>query len=90
MLKVNGLWRGVFTPVKEIGKFYAYNFLAMLLYFFWLTFRINQGSRELSRDLFSTGGKRKFANVDVFRAYLTEFSIFLYKIVIVIRSHRDE
>ena len=44
-------------------------------------------STELSRDLFSTGGKRKFAIFEVFRAYLTEFSIFLHEIFIA-RSYR--
>ena len=31
---------------------------------------------ELSRDLFLTGGKRKFAIFEVFREYLKEFSIY--------------
>ena len=53
---------------KHIGKFYAYDFLAMSLKFYLLTFKKNQGSsfpRELALDLFSTGGKRKFAVFEV-------------------------
>ena len=46
----------------------------------------SRGPRELSRDLFSTGGKRKFAIFEVFRAYLREFSIFFHEIYMVARS----
>ena len=48
----------------------------------------SSGPRELSRDLFSTGGKWKFAIFEVFRAYLREFSIFFHEIFMVARSHR--
>ena len=43
---------------------------------------------ELSRDLFSTGGKRKLAIFEVFRAYLSEFSIFFHEIYMVARSYQ--
>ena len=51
----------------------------IFLKFYGLTFMKNQGSsypRELSRDLFSTGGKRKFAIFEGFRTDLREFNIF--------------
>ena len=44
--------------------------------------------KQLSRDLFSTGGKRKFAIFEVFRAYVSEFSIFFHKIYIVARFYQ--
>ena len=50
---------------------YAYDFLAIILKFYWQTFEKNQGSsypRELSRDLFSTGGKQKIAIFKLSRA----------------------
>ena len=75
--------------MKNIGKFYAYDFLTMSLKFYWLALKKIKGStcpRELSRDLFSTGGKRIFAIFEVFRAYLGEFSIFFNKIFMVARS----
>ena len=58
--------------VKNIGKFYVFS----------------SSPRELSRDLFSTGGKRKFAIFEVFRAYLKEFSILFYEIFMVARYHQ--
>ena len=51
-----------------------------------------QGSicpRELSHDLFSTGGKRKVVIVEVFRSYLREFSIFFHEILVIARFHHD-
>ena len=83
------LWQGFF--VKNIGELYTYDFLLMLLKFYWLTFKKSQSSnlpRELSRDLFSTEGKRKFAIFEVFRAYLREFSIFFHEIYMVARSYQ--
>ena len=77
--------------VKDIGKLYAYDFLPMLLKFYWITFKKIHGSsgpREPSRDLFSTGGKLKFAIFEVFRASLKEFSIFFHEIYMVARSYR--
>ena len=77
--------------VRDIGKLYAYDFLPTLLKFYWLTLKTIHGSsfsRELSRDLFSTGGKRKFAIFEVFRAYLREFSIFFHEIFMVERYYR--
>ena len=63
-LSVNGIWKWFRPPlqdffVKNIGKLYAYDFLPMILKFYWPTFRKCQGysfPRELSRDLFSKGG----------------------------------
>ena len=81
---------GVFF-VKNIYISYAFDFLTLLLKFYWLTFKKSQGSsspRELSRDLFSTGGKRKFSIFEVFRAYLKEFSIFFHEIYLVAKSYR--
>ena len=72
-------------------QLYAYDFLPMLLKFYWLTLKKFQGStfpRDLSRDLFSTGAKRKFSFFEVFRAYLMERSIFFCKIYMVARSYR--
>ena len=66
---------------KNIGKFNAYDFLAMLLKFYWLTFERNQGSSCLMvflRDLFPIGGKHKFAIFKVFSAHIGEFLIFFY------------
>ena len=77
--------------VKNIGILYAYDFLTLLLKFYYLVFikiQGSSGSRELSRDLFSTGGKRKFVIFEVFRAYLREFSIFFHEIFMVARYHR--
>ena len=64
--------------VKNIGKFYVYDLFAVLLKFYWLTF-ISSCLRELSRDLFSIGGKRKFSIFEVFRAYFRDFSAFFMK-----------
>ena len=44
--------------------------------------------RKLSRELFSRWGKRKFAILEVFRAYLRKFSIFFHEIFMVARSNR--
>ena len=35
-------------------------------------FQVSSGPRELSRELFPTGGKRKLAIFEVFRAYIME------------------
>ena len=53
--------------MKNIGKLYAYDFFPMLLKFYWLSFKTDfkalallgscSSLRELSRDLFLTGGK---------------------------------
>ena len=62
----------------------------MLLKFYWLN-KKKQGSslpRELLRDLFSTGGKRKLAIFEVVTAYLRDFSIFFYEIYMGARSYR--
>ena len=78
ILTVNGIW-GRYTSllqdffVKNIGKFYSYDFLALLLKCFWLTFEVSSCPRELSRDLFSTGGK--------------QVSIFFHGIFMVARSY---
>ena len=75
---------------KIIGKFYEYDFLTMSLKFYWLALKKIKGStcpRELSRDLFSTGGKRKFAIFKVFRAYLRVFDIFSYNFFVVASSY---
>ena len=53
-----------------------------------IKFHGSSGPRELSRDLFSTGGKRKFAIFEVFRAYLKEFSIFFREIYMIARSYQ--
>ena len=77
--------------VKNIGKLYEYDFLPMLLKFYWLTFEKCQGSRfprELSRDILSTGGKQIFAIFEVFRGYLREFSILFHEIYMVTRSYQ--
>ena len=95
---VNGIW-GVVPPpllqyffVKEIDILYAYDFQTLSLRFYSLTFRNNchgsSGPRELSRDLFLTGSKRKFAIFEVFRAYLSEFSIFFLEIYMVANSYQ--
>ena len=73
--------------VKIIGILYAYDFLTFLLKVYYLTFKTS-GPRELSRDLFSTGGKWKFVIFEVFRAYLREFLIFFHEIFMVARSHQ--
>ena len=65
--------------VKNNDKLYANDFLPMLLKFYRPTLKKIQGPkfpRELSRDLFSTSGKRKFAIFEVFGAYLIVFNIF--------------
>ena len=96
-LTVNDIWEGCLHPpdarffVKNICIFYAYDFLAMYLQFYWLTFKKILGcscSRELSCDLFSTGCKRKFAIFEDFRGYLRKFSIFFHEIVMVARSYQ--
>ena len=75
--------------MKNIGKLYAYDLFAYvtktLLANFLKRFQGSSFFPRLSRDLFSTGGKQKFAN-KVIRAYLTEFSIFFHKIFMVARS----
>ena len=50
--------------------------------FYWITFKKNC----LSRELFTTGGKRKLSVLEVFRAYLKDFSIFFREIYMVARS----
>ena len=42
----------------------------------------------MSRDLFSSRGKRKIVVFEVFSVYLRKFSIFFYEIFMVARSHR--
>ena len=89
---ISSKW-GIYIPllqgffVKNIAKFYVYDFLAVLLKLYWLTF-ISSCPRELSRDLFSIGGKRKFSICEVFRAYFRDFSIFFHEIFMVAGSHR--
>ena len=55
---------------------------------FYKNFHGSSGPRELSRDLFSTVGKRKFAIFEVFRAHLSEFSILFHEIYMVARSYQ--
>ena len=86
---INGIWGMETPPVarffhEKIKRFYAYGFLTLLLNFYSLTFKTNcqgsGGSRELSYDLFATGGKRQFVIFEVFRAYLNRFPILLQDI----------
>ena len=89
---VNGIW-GVFTPPVE--RFFremhqqilSIWFLVVLLKFYWLNFS-SSCPGELPRDLFSTGGKRKYAIFQVFRAYFRVTSIVSHEIFMVARSHR--
>ena len=65
------LWIWFFSHVTEI-----------LFANIWKKFQGSSFPSELSRDLYSTGGKQKFAIFKIFRAYL-EFSVFLHEIFIV-------
>ena len=62
-------------------------FLVVLLKFYWLNFS-SSCPGELPRDLFSAGGKRKYAIFQVFRAYPRDTSIVSHEIFMVARSHR--
>ena len=66
--------------VQNIGKFYAFDFLTLLLKFFLLkNFQDSSCPRELSRDLFSTGGKRTFAIFEGLEHILQSFQYFFIK-----------
>ena len=75
--------------MENIGEFYAYDVLTILLKFYWLTFEKNLkaltalGSCHVSS---SRQGVNKTAIFEVFRAYLREFSISFHEIFMVIRS----
>ena len=75
---------------QDIGKLCVYDFFCHITEILFANFKKKiQGfsrSRELSCDLFSTGGKQKSMIFEVFRAYLGEFSIFLGEICMVARS----
>ena len=46
------------------------------------------GLKELSYDLFSTGGKHKFVILEINREYLCEFVIFFLKYFLIARFHQ--
>ena len=60
----------------------------ILLAYFKKKFQSSSCPRELLRDIFSTGGKQKFAIFKAFRAYLKEFLIFFHEIFIVARYYQ--
>ena len=66
--------------VKKVGKFY-YDLLTLVLKFNWLTLKklhSSGGSRKLPSDIFSPEGKQNLPVSEVFREYLTKFSIFFH------------
>ena len=65
--------------VKNLDKLYAYDFLAMLLKFYWLTSQGCSFARELSRDFFLTWGKRKIAIFEVLKHMSESFQYFFMK-----------
>ena len=96
-LSVNGIW-GMFTP--PCCKIFLEKYWQILCILF--VGHVNkvllaksqkklQGSscpRELSCYLLLTGGKWQFSIFEVFRSYLSEFSIFFHEICIVASSYR--
>ena len=94
-LTVSGIWVVAPPPllqdlfVKNIGILYTYDFQTFLLKFYCLKdFHRSSGPRKLSRDFLSTGGKRNFAIFEVFKAYLSEFSIYFHEICMVAKSYQ--
>ena len=59
----------------------------ILLAIFQKEFHISGDPRGLSRDLFSTGGRRNLAILEVFKTYPSEFSIFFMKLFLISRSY---
>ena len=86
-ITVNGICCKIFPWMKSAN--YVHMIFRPCYYIGYLQNKshASSGPMELSRDLFSTRGKRKLAILEVFRAYLMEFSLFRHKIYIVARSY---